>query len=248
MAELENKIEEAPKRKRRTKAEIEEAKKNGTYKPRKKTAKVEEQAEKENAVEQKKKDLKPEQSVLIMSCLNPTVAKVACDAAKKEGVQVVILEDKVIYDYLDRSQKAQDLSEFLSNTSNRLKAESDARRLYAMLTNGGNVEDSTGVVFTTTQIVKRTNLSHSKAASLLELFRAFGLIRLVKGVHEFEFTFSHEFRRNSIRDEIFGMLKVTNTDIQRFRASIYNDDSLTSEQKDKMYKDFQDSFNEFLEF
>lgn len=248
MAELENKIEETPKRKRRTKAEIEEAKKNGTYKPKKKATKEEVSSESENAVEQKKKDLKPEQSVLIMSCLNPSVAKAACDAAKKEGVHVVILEDKVIYDYLERSQKPQDLSEFLSNTSNRLKAEDDARRLYAMLTNGGNIEESSGVVFTKTQIVKRTNLSHSKAESILELFRAFGLIRLVKGIQEFEFTFSNDMRRQSIKEEVLGMMKVMNTDIQRFRASIYNDDSLTSEQKHELYKEFQKSFDELLEF
>lgn len=248
MAELENKIEETPKRKRRTKAEIEEAKKNGTYKPRKKSSKVEEHTEEENAVEQKKKDLKPEQSVLIMSCLNPSVSMAAIDAAKKEGVQVVILEDKVIYDYLERSQKSQDLSEFLSNTSNRLKAEDDARHLFAILTNGGNIEESEGIVFTKTQIVKRTNLSHSKAESILELFRAFGLIRLVKGIQEFEFTFPHNMRRKSIRDEIMGMLKVMNTDIQRYRASIYNDDSLTTEQKHEMYKEFQKSFDEDLEF
>lgn len=248
MAELENKMEETPKRKRRTKAEIEEAKKNGTYKPRKKSSKVEEHPEAENAVEQKKKNLKPEQSVLIMSCLNAPVAKAACDAAKKEGVQVVILEDKVIYDYLERSQKPQDLSEFLSNTSNRLKAEDDARRLFSILTNGGNIEDSNGIVFTTTQVVKRTNLSHSKTASLLELFRAFGLIRLVKGIHEFEFTFSNDMRRISIKDEIMGMLKVMNTDIQRYRASIYNDDSLTNEKKHEMYNEFQKTINEVLEF
>lgn len=249
MSELENKIEETPKkRKRRTKAEIEEAKKNGTYKPRKKATKAEEPSEKENAVEQKKKDLKPEQSVLIMSCLNPAVANAACDAAKKEGVQVVILEDKVIYDYLERSQKPQDLSEFLSDTSNRLKAEDDARRLYCMLTNGGDIEKSTEEVFTTTQIVKRTNLSHSKAASLLELFRAFGLIRLGKRPYEFTFTFSPDMRRESIRGEILGMIKVINTDIQRFKASIYNDDSLTSEQKHEKYKDFQKFFDEKLEF
>lgn len=247
MAELENKIE-TPKRKRRTKAEIEEAKKNGTYKPRKKSSKVEEHAEEENAVEQKKKDLKPEQSVLIMSCLNPSVSKLAIDAAKKEGLQVVILEDNVIYDYLERSQKSQDLSEFLSDTSNRLKAEDDARRLFAILTNGGNIEESEGMVFTKTQIVKKTNLSHSKAESVIELLRAFGLIRLVKGIQEFEFTFSHDMRRKSIRDEIMGMLKVMNTDVQRYRASIYNDDSLTTEQKHELYKEFQKSFDEGLEF
>lgn len=248
MSELENKIEETPKRKRRTKAEIEEAKKNGTYKPRKKTSKVTEQEEKENAVEQKKITLSPEQSVLIMSCLNPSVSMAACNAAKKEGVQVVILEDKVIYDYLERSRKQEDLSEFLSDTSNRLKAESDARRLYAILTKGGNIEDSRDKVFNTTQIVKCTNLSHSKTASLIELFRAFGLIRLVRGIHEFMFTFTPEMRRKSIGDEILGMLKVMNTDIQRYKASIYNDDSLSSEQKENMYRDFQKSFNEQLEF
>lgn len=248
MNKLEKEIEESPKRKRRTKAEIEEAKKNGTYKPRKKSSKEEEHAEEENIVKQKKRSLLPEQSVLIISCLHPSVYRAACDFAKKEGVQVVELENKVIYDYLENSQKTQDLSDFLSNTSNRLKAESDARRLFAMLTNGGNIEESEGMIFSKTQIVKRTNLSHSKAGSILELFRAFGLIRLVKGVQEFEFTFSHDARRNSIKDEIMGMMKVMNTDIQRFKASIYNDDSLTPKQKHELYADFQKLFDESVEF
>lgn len=70
MSELEKKTEEAPKRKRRTKAELEEAKKNGTYKPRKKVVKEEvpneTKAPEEHAA---KAPMKPEQSVLIMACL-----------------------------------------------------------------------------------------------------------------------------------------------------------------------------------
>lgn len=44
------------------------------------------------------------------------------------------------------------------------------------------------------------------------------------------------------------MLKVINVDIQRYRASIYNDDSLTPEQKHEMYNGLAKDLDEVLEF
>ena len=97
---------ETPKRKRRTKEEIEAAKAAGTYKPR--GRKKVEEAPKEATAEQKApeefqakpKKLPAEQSVLIMACLQPEVSRKVTDYAKEKGVEVVILEDRVIHDYL----------------------------------------------------------------------------------------------------------------------------------------------------
>ena len=251
MSELEKKTEEAPKRKRRTKAEFEEAKKNGTYKPRKKVVKEEvtneTKAPEEHAA---KAPMKPEQSVLIMACLNPTVAEAATKAAHDAGVKVVILEDRVIHDYLEvrEGEKPQDLSDFLNNASNRLHAEDQCKKLYAIITKGGRIEDSVGRVFTASEVVKATNLTHSKARAVFDLLRAFGLIKFTKGNFQFMFTFSNDLRRKTIKEEVLGMLKVINVDIQRYRASIYNDDSLTPEQKHEMYNGLAKDLDEVLEF
>lgn len=109
MSELEKKTEETPKRKRRTKEEIEAAKANGTYKPRaKKSIPSVETTETEGQMKEKKEKYQtrpPEQNVLIMACLQPSVAKAATDAAHDMGVEVVILEDKVIKDYLEAKVK-----------------------------------------------------------------------------------------------------------------------------------------------
>lgn len=251
MSELENKMEETPKRRRRTKAEIEEAKANGTYKPKKKAVKAEVKESEEKPVEAKKtiSQRPPEQSVLLMACLEPRVSKAAIQAANDLGVEVVILEDKIIYDYLEaKTKKPDSLSDFLSNSSNRLHAEEQCRKLYAILTNGGRIEDSFGMVFTASQVVKATSLSHSKAKEVFNLLRAFGLITFTKGFHEFIFTFSPELRRQSIRDEILGVLRVTNTDIERYKWAIESDDSLTKEMKDEIYKQLQMDIDSIIEY
>lgn len=248
---------EAPKRKRRTKAEMEAARAAGEAPAKKvkkdtgEAKKGDEQAPKApetHAVKPKPK-LKPEQSVLIMACLEPQVAQKAIDAAKERGVEVVILEDKVIHDYLDmKTKKPESLGEFLSNTSNRLQAEQNRTKLWMIVTGGAPVEQASTRIITETEVVKKTTLSHGQAKAMFNLLRAFGLLRFTKGTHEFVLNFDKNDCHNTIETEVLSMAEVMNNDILRFKNSIESDTSLSEEQKKQRYDEFKNSVCESLRF
>lgn len=245
---------ETPKRKRRTKEEIEAAKAAGTYKPRGKK-KVEKEVAEQKAPEEfqaKPTKLPAEQSVLIMACLQPEVSMKAIEAAKEKGVEVVILEDRVIHDYLsvrDREGKEErSLGDFLNDTSNRLHAEDQCVKLWMILTKGQPIENAEQRVFTRTEVVKATNLTHGKADQVFQLLRAFGMLRFTKGTHEFVLNFSKKKCHDTIKTEVLAMCKAMNNDILRYKASIEADADLTKEQKDELYKELQRAVDETIEY
>lgn len=246
---------EAPKCKRRTKAEMEAARAAGEA-PAKKVKKDNGEAKKgdeqsPNAPETHavKPKLKPEQSVLIMACLEPQVAQKAMSAAKERGVEVVILEDKVIHDYLDmKTKNPESLGEFLSNTSNRLQAEQNRNKLWMIVTGGAPVEQASTRIITETEVVKKTTLSHAQSKAMFNLLRAFGLLRFTKGTHEFVLNFDKNDCHNTIEMEVLSMAEVMNNDILRFKNSIESDTSLSEEQKKQKYDEFKNSVCELLRF
>lgn len=246
---------EAPKRKRRTKAEMEAARAAGeapvkrVKKDTGEAKKGDEQAPKAPETHAVKPKLKPEQSVLIMACLEPQVAQKAMAAAKERGVEVVILEDKVIHDYLDmKTKKPESLGEFLSNTSNRLQAEQNRTKLWMIVTGGAPVEQASTRIITETEVVKKTTLSHGQAKDMFNLLRAFGLLRFTKGTHEFVLNFDKNDCHNTIETEVLSMAEVMNNDILRFKNSIESDTSLSEEQKKQKYDEFKNSVCESLRF
>lgn len=246
---------EAPKRKRRTKAEMEAARAAGEAPAKRvkkdtgEAKKGDEQAPKAPETHAVKPKLKPEQSVLIMACLEPQVAQKAMSAAKERGVEVVILEDKVIHDYLDmKTKKPESLGEFLSNTSNRLQAEQNRTKLWMIVTGGAPVEQASTRIITETEVVKKTTLSHGQAKAMFNLLRAFGLLRFTKGTHEFVLNFDKNDCHNTIETEVLSMAEVMNNDILRFKNSIESDTSLSEEQKKRKYDEFKNSVCESLRF
>lgn len=246
---------EAPKRKRRTKAEMEAARAAGEAPAKRvkkdtgEAKKGDEQAPKAPETHAVKPKLKPEQSVLIMACLEPQVAQKAMAAAKERGVEVVILEDKVIHDYLDmKTKKPESLGEFLSNTSNRLQAEQNRTKLWMIVTGGAPVEQASTRIITETEVVKKTTLSHNQAKAMFNLLRAFGLLRFTKGTHEFVLNFDKNDCHNTIETEVLSMAEVMNNDILRFKNSIESDTSLSEEQKKQKYDEFKNSVCESLRF
>lgn len=246
---------EAPKRKRRTKAEMEAARAAGEV-PAKRVKKGtdadkkgDEQASKVPECYVPIPELNPEQSVLIMACLEPQVAKKAIEAANERGVEVVILEDKVIHDYLDmKDKKPESLGEFLSNTSNRLQAEQNRTKLWMIVTGGAPVEEASTRIITETEVVKKTTLSHGQAKAMFNLLRAFGLLRFTKGTHEFVLNFDKNDCHKTIETEILSMVSVMNNDILRFKNSIDSDTSLSEEQRKQKYDEFKNAIYESLRF
>lgn len=246
---------EAPKRKRRTKAEMEAARAAGEAPAKRvkkdtgEAKKGDEQAPKAPETHAVKPKLKLEQSVLIMACLEPQVAQKAMAAAKERGVEVVILEDKVVHDYLDmKTKKPESLGEFLSNTSNRLQAEQNRTKLWMIITGGAPVEQASTRIITETEVVKKTTLSHGQAKAMFNLLRAFGLLRFTKGTHEFVLNFDKNDCHNTIETEVLSMAEVMNNDILRFKNSIESDTSLSEEQKKQKYDEFKNSVCESLRF
>lgn len=246
---------EAPKRKQRTKAEMEAARAAGEAPAKRvkkdtgEAKKGDEQAPKAPETHAVKPKLKPEQSVLIMACLEPQVAQKAMAAAKERGVEVVILEDKVIHDYLDmKTKKPESLGEFLSNTSNRLQAEQNRTKLWMIITGGAPVEQASTRIITETEVVKKTTLSHGQAKAMFNLLRAFGLLRFTKGTHEFVLNFDKNDCHNTIETEVLSMAEVMNNDILRFKNSIESDTSLSEEQKKQKYDEFKNRVCESLRF
>lgn len=246
---------EAPKRKRRTKAEMEAARAAGEAPAKRvkkdtgEAKKGDEQAPKAPETHAVKPKLKPEQSVLIMACLEPQVAQKAMAAAKERGVEVVILEDKVIHDYLDmKTKKPESLGEFLSNTSNSLQAEQNRTKLWMIITGGAPVEQASTRIITEMEVVKKTTLSHGQAKAMFNLLRAFGLLRFTKGTHEFVLNFDKNDCHNTIETEVLSMAEVMNNDILRFKNSIESDTSLSEEQKKQKYDEFKNSVCESLRF
>ena len=170
-------------------------------------------------------------------------------AAKERGVEVVILEDKVIHDYLDmKTKKPESLGEFLSNTSNRLQAEQNRTKLWMIITGGAPVEQASTRIITETEVVKKTTLSHNQAKAMFNLLRAFGLLRFTKGTHEFVLNFDKNDCHNTIETEVLSMAEVMNNDILRFKNSIESDTSLSEEQKKQKYDEFKNSVCESLRF
>lgn len=234
-----------PKKKRRTKAEMEAARAAGEAPAKRSTKKNME------STQEPKKPLKPEESVLIMACLEPEVSKKAIEAAKERGVEVVVLEDRVITDYLtskteDTNREA--VGQFLENTSNRLRTERNLVALYAILTGGAKIEDADKYVFTRTMITRKTKLSHRQAADVLMTLKIFGMLEFTRGDFEFKLIFSRNAQRETIKTEIVSMCKAMNGDILRYKKAVETDDSLTNEQKEEMLKKLQDAINETIEY
>lgn len=234
-----------PKKKRRTKAEMEAARAAGEAPAKRSTKKNTE------STQEHKKPLKPEESVLIMACLEPEVSKKAIEAAKERGVEVVVLEDRVITDYLtskteDTNREA--VGQFLENTSNRLRTERNLVALYAILTGGAKIEDADKYVFTRTMITRKTKLSHRQAADVLMALKIFGMLEFTKGDFEFKLIFSRNAQRETIKTEIVSMCKAMNGDILRYKKAVETDDFLTKEQKEEMLKKLQDAVNETIKY
>lgn len=246
--------EEAPKRKRRTREEMEAARAAGlepAKRVRKTSKKKEAEIEKSPDEFVAKPKLTAEQKVLLMACLNPIVSSAAINAAKENGVEVVILEDRVIHDYISTKGKKEEglnVSDFLNNTSNRLHAEDQCVKLWMILTGGKPIEEVDDVVFTRTEVVRKTNLTHKKAEQVLQLLRAFGMLEYTKGIHEFKLHFNPKRQHQTIQTEIISMCQAMNNDILRFKASIESDKKMTEKEKSEIYEAFRNTIEESIKF
>lgn len=167
--------------------------------------------------------LAPGQSVILVDCMNQKMIKSVTTAEKKQGVEVPDAE-------------AVTLDSFLSDASNRIVAEQQAAKLWAVMMGNTEVEGAEEVEFTETQVVHRTTLSHKRANELFNLLRAFGLLEWTNPKKRvFKLHFSKTHIHSAIHNDILEVSKAINSDILRYKKSIESDSELSEqERKEKL--------------
>lgn len=187
---------------------------------------------------------KPEEKVLIMACLNPSVKKVAAEYAGANGVEVVTLDDKVIFDYLkERGEKRSNIdaiSQFLGNERNRKMAKEHQMKLWNILTRNAPIElnKERKPRFTRTMVVKLTTMSHSQATDILAMLSAFGYVEFTdkggKGF-EFRFVFDEQDILDNLKNELECNISVVAAQYLKYECAAVNKDGAD---KDKILEQF----------
>lgn len=195
-----------------------------------------------------------ENNVLIVGCKNQEMLSVISEIAEKSGIHLVVLEDRVVSDYVASHQETttaqtegEKLQQFLSNEGNRNEAEAKALALFNMLTKNGDVSKAEEMVFGQVQVTKMTNLSHAKAKDLLELLRLFGMVEYVqaKSPVTFKFHFGEQTRQNSIMLDISEDCALVKMDMERYVSAI-NNGSGTDDEKQSKINEMRDVVNKTL--
>ena len=191
----------------------------------------------------------PGQSVVLVGCLNPKMIKSINTAAKKQGVEVVMLSDKVVMDYLKikgvdvPDPEAVTLEAFLADASNRVTAEQQATKLWTVVMGNQGVEHAEEVTFTETQVC------HKTANELFNLLHAFGLLEWVNPKkREFRLHFFKSYIHSAIQNDVVGLAKTVNNDILRFKKSIESDTNLTDEERKTKLATLKDAVLSSLNF
>jgi hypothetical protein len=215
-----------------------------------KTAKTKEKAPETPLVEEEVAavaEQKPEEKVLIMACLNPSVKKVAAEYASANGVEVVALDDKVIFDYLkERGEKRSNIdaiSQFLGNERNRKMAKEHQMKLWNILTRNAPIElEKKYPVFTRTMVVKLTTMSHSQATDVLAMLSAFGYVEFTDKIgnkggkgFEFRFVFDEQDIVDNLKNELECDISVVAAQYLKYECAAVNKDGTD---KDKILEQF----------
>lgn len=199
--------------------------------------------------------LTPGQSVILVGCMNQKMIKSVTTAAKKQRVEVVMLDDKIVIDYLKvkgvdvPDAEAVTLEAFLADARNRIIAQQQATKLWTVLMGDTAIENAENRTFSETEVVHNTNLSHKKANELFNLLRAFGLLEWVNlKKREFVLHFVPSFIYSAIRNDVINMSKATNNEILRYKKAIESDKNISDEERKIKLAALKDSVLSSLNF
>lgn len=164
---------------------------------------------------------KKEEDIIIAASTEQSVIDGLEDFARQRGKHLVLLNDKVITDYIKSTEQAEKqppktVESFLQNEKNREEAETKAIALFNLITHNGDILTAKDRVFKKSYVTKRTNLTHKTLGELLTLFSLFGLIDWKKGDYEFSFVFSKEVRQASALADITNTTTMLNQNIVRY--------------------------------
>ena len=164
---------------------------------------------------------KKAEDIIIAASMEQSVIEGLEDFARQRDKHLVLLDDKVITDYIKGTERAekqhhQTVDSFLQSEKNREEAETKAISLFNLITHNGDILTSGDKVFKKSDVTKRTNLTHKTLGELLTLFSLFGLIEWKKGDYEFSFVFSKDVRQSSALADITNTITMLNQNIVRY--------------------------------
>lgn len=186
--------------------------------------------------------------IVILGCVNNDVVahieKTVGEILGSEG-QIVRLDDKVVFDYIESSKEAKKnvtVEEFINNPDNRREAEEKALALWNMVTRNDDVAKAPFITFQKSVIVNATTLSHKELGELLELFKLFGLIEYMEGTtYKFRFLFGNRVRLATLSNDVSAAVNLLTDAIACFKSAINGDTTLTDDEKSQMNKELEDS-------
>lgn len=168
------------------------------------------------------------ETVLAYATDNEELATEIQKAADGHSLTSVVRLDSSLLETLrkadDKEKKPQTVNEFISNEDNKNEAEKKALYLWNLLTVNRPVEEADKRIFTKTEVVKRTTLTHRTLGDLLELFRLFGFIEFTKGVYEFRFVFSQQTKQDNAYADIVEDIRLLNMNIARYKNLLSADE------------------------
>ncbi len=175
---------------------------------------------------------KKAEDIIIAASTEQSVIDGLEDFARQRGKHLILLDDKVITDYIKGTQRAenqppQTVESFLQSNENREEAETKAIALFNLITHNGDILTAGDRVFKKSDITKRTNLTHKTLGELLTLFSLFGLIEWKKGDYEFSFIFSKEVRQASALADITNTTTMLNQNIVRYLSQFSDEEKKT---------------------
>lgn len=196
---------------------------------------------KKTASKKDAKQLTPEESVVILACLNKDFLEKMNKLAEKEGIKLVLTNEQVINDYVNQ-QSADSIDEtarmtaFLQDQRNRDLALGHAKEIWRIMTNGKEIDEADGRVFEVKYLVKFTSLSWKKADEMLNTIEAFGFVkRLNKST--FTMNFNHKDIRDYICSQVILSVESLNYDIQRLKGAVKNSNDLSDDDKEQQLEE-----------
>ena len=165
--------------------------------------------------------MEEKKELLVYATRNESVSEEIKSIAGNHGnITVMRLSSKLLED-LEKSDSKENkeritLEEFLGNEDNKKNAEEKALTLWGIVTNNADLGLSKERVFTKTEVVKKTTLSHKQLNELIELLSLFGFVEVLEK-SKFRFEFDDDLRRASALADIVMELRELSVQVERYK-------------------------------
>lgn len=171
--------------------------------------------------------MEEKKELLVYATRNESVSEEVKSIAGNHGnITVMRLSSKLLED-LEKSDSKENkehitLEEFLSSEDNKKNAEEKALTLWGIVTNNADLGLSKERVFTKTEVVKKTTLSHKQLNELIELLSLFGFVKVLEKA-KFKFEFNENIRQASALADIVMELRELSVQVERYKL-LHNKD------------------------